>query len=211
MLCNHQLIDRDAPKPQPISTVLAPRNDFLGSGEWLSDIIWDSTKVSSDLFDDEEDQEVGSQKRIMDISGIKVADTFNLSNDGLYEHSREARFRIRQTFGAIEVFHSQPAKTLQIPFVSLPTILHEVADGGSTRPVSARQKQDHGDAPLSPSPLVCQSRCTSSRTTLPPPSVPRRDRSLPIQARDSRLPKISPCLKRVLVFCWNSRRSIHRL
>jgi hypothetical protein len=113
-----QLIDRDAPKARPISNALAPRNDFLGSGEWLSDIIWDSTKVSADLFDDEEDQEVVQQKRIADITGTKPADTFNLSNDGLYEHSREARFRIRQTFGAIEVFHSMPAKTLQMPFVS---------------------------------------------------------------------------------------------
>lgn len=113
-----QLTSSDAPKTNTPSNPLAPRNDFLGSGEWLSDIIWDSTKVSPDLFDEEEDQEIGQQKRIMDIPGTKVADTFNLSNDGLYEHSREARFRIRQTFGAIEVFHSQPAKTLQIPFVS---------------------------------------------------------------------------------------------
>lgn len=112
------LTNRDAPKAQPIINPLAPRNDFLGSGEWLSDIVWDSTKMAPDLFDDEEGQELGQQKRITDITGTKPADTFNLSNDGLYEHSREARFRIRQTFGAIEVFHSQPAKTLQMPFVS---------------------------------------------------------------------------------------------
>jgi hypothetical protein len=43
-------------------------------------------------------------------------DPFNLSNDHLYEHTREARFRIRQTFGNIEVFHSGPAKALQLPF-----------------------------------------------------------------------------------------------
>lgn len=46
-------------------------------------------------------------------------DRFNISNDHLYEHSREARFKIRQTFGAIEVFHSAPAKALQLPYVSL--------------------------------------------------------------------------------------------
>lgn len=45
-------------------------------------------------------------------------DPYNLSNDHLYEHTRETRYRIRQTFGAIEVFHSQPAKDLQMPFVS---------------------------------------------------------------------------------------------
>ena len=74
--------------------------------------------MAPDLFDDEEDHETGQERRITDISGAKPADIYNLSNDGLYEHSREARFRIRQTFGAIEVFHSQPAKTLQMPFVS---------------------------------------------------------------------------------------------
>jgi transcription initiation factor TFIID subunit 1 len=74
------------------------------------------------LFDDEEeDQPVGAQTKVLDTAGARIADTFNLSNDGVYEHSREARLRIRQTFGAIEVFHSQPAKTLQIPFVSLDT------------------------------------------------------------------------------------------
>jgi transcription initiation factor TFIID subunit 1 len=89
----------------------------LGSGEWLNDIIWDATRISPDLFEDEEEQEVTTQKRLTDAPGAKVADIYNVSNDGVYEHSREARFRIRQTFGAIEVFHSQPAKNLQIPFV----------------------------------------------------------------------------------------------
>lgn len=47
-------------------------------------------------------------------------DRFNISNDHLYEHSRESRFKIRQTFGAIEVFHSAPAKALQLPYVGQP-------------------------------------------------------------------------------------------
>lgn len=203
-----RLISRDAPKATPISNALAPRNDFLGSGEWLSDIIWDSTKVAPDLFDDEEDQDSGPQKRITDISGIKIADSFNLSNDGLYEHSREARFRIRQTFGAIEVFHSQPAKTLQIPFVSDCVRCLVEADCHSTRLDSARQKQDHGDVQLSHSLSVYRLRCTSSRTTPRHRSAQRRGRFSPIQARDSRPPRISLCLKRAHVYFWSSRRSI---
>lgn len=205
-----QLTSSDAPKTNPTSNPLAPRNDFLGSGEWLSDIIWDSTKVSPDLFDQEEDQELGQQKRITDISGTKVADTFNLSNDGLYEHSREARFRIRQTFGAIEVFHSQPAKTLQIPFVSYQLQFHGSANCDSTRLDLARQRRDHGAALLSRFLSVFRLRCTSSKTIPPPRSAPRRSRFSPIQARDSRLPRISPCLRKVHVCSSNFRRSTHR-
>lgn len=43
-------------------------------------------------------------------------DMFNLSNDHLYEQERHAKYRIRQTFGSIEVYHAGPAKSLQLPF-----------------------------------------------------------------------------------------------
>jgi hypothetical protein len=47
-----------------------------------------------------------------------VLDPFNLSNDHLYSaaHGGAQQFRIRQTFGNIEVVHAGPAKSLQLPF-----------------------------------------------------------------------------------------------
>lgn len=108
---------RDKPKIQRQQEALEPRNDLLGTGEWLNDIIWDAAKVSQDLFDDADEGEPAFAKRSEEVVDPKV-DPYNVSNDHVYEHSREARFRIRQTFGAIEVFHSLPAKNLQMPFVS---------------------------------------------------------------------------------------------
>jgi hypothetical protein len=114
------LMNRDQPKPKRAEESLEPRNDLLGTSDWMKDIIWDATKVSSELFDDEEDREIPTVTQIDGHADSKTGDLFNVSNDNVYEHSREARFRIRQTFGAIEVFHSQPAKNLQMPFVSSP-------------------------------------------------------------------------------------------
>ena len=64
------------------------------------------------------------------ISGLRATgkpgeklDRFNLSNDHIYEQSKEAKYRIRQTFGAIEVFHSGPARALQLPWVGLETVM----------------------------------------------------------------------------------------
>jgi hypothetical protein len=96
---------------------LAPRNDLLNSGDWVKDVIWDATRISPDLIEDDEEEQVDKSKST--ATRVIKADPYDISNDHLYEHSREARFRIRQTFGAIEVFHSYPAKKLQIPFVSV--------------------------------------------------------------------------------------------
>lgn len=106
----------DQPPDHRSSQPLAPRNDLLDSGDWLKDVIWDATKVSADLIEDEDEEPIDKSK--LPNAPIPKLDPFDISNDHLYEHSREARFRIRQTFGAIEVFHSYPAKKLQIPFVS---------------------------------------------------------------------------------------------
>ena len=93
---------------------------MLNTGDWLQDIIWDATRVSPELVDEPDLGGTRARKDEQNVEDVtvKTADGFNVSNDNLYEHSREARFRIRQTFGAIEVFHSQPAKNLQMPFVS---------------------------------------------------------------------------------------------
>ncbi|OWZ55034.1 transcription initiation factor TFIID subunit 1 [Cryptococcus neoformans c45] len=104
--------------------ILAPRNDHLESGNWIANVIWDATRISPELL--ESDEEDGVQSKATEKSAKKggavvvVKDTkldpFNISNDPLYEHSRESKYRIRQTFGAIEVFHSMPAKILQLPY-----------------------------------------------------------------------------------------------
>ncbi|WWC86076.1 uncharacterized protein L201_000947 [Kwoniella dendrophila CBS 6074] len=99
---------------------LAPRNGILDSGDWLKEVIWDARRVSPDLVESEEEEIIPEKASKRSITVAKPAlaklDPFNMSNDHLYEHSREARYRIRQTFGAIEVFHSLPAKQLQLPF-----------------------------------------------------------------------------------------------
>lgn len=96
---------------------LQPRNDFLDSDDWLEEVIWDTRRASPDLMEDHEDEEQ-KEERAKEVAPATVAklDPFNLSNDHLYEHTRASRFRIRQTFGAIEVFHSHPARVLQMPF-----------------------------------------------------------------------------------------------
>ena len=101
---------------------LEPQNSVLESGDWVRDVIWDSRGISPDLLEDDEvepiaDRHAGEQAKTLPSAQFTL-DPYNLSNDRLYEHARATRFRIRQTFGAIEVFHSQPAKDLQMPFVS---------------------------------------------------------------------------------------------
>jgi transcription initiation factor TFIID subunit 1 len=65
---------------------------------------------------DEDDTQVEVETKRVDKAKAKL-DMFNLSNDHLYEQERHAKYRIRQTFGSIEVYHSGPAKSLQLPFV----------------------------------------------------------------------------------------------
>ena len=100
---------------------LAPRNDLLDSGDWIRDVIWDASRLSPGLIQDDDDVDIKRTAATTvgpAIGGpLSKLDPFNISNDHLYERTR-AQYRIRQTFGAIEVFHSAPAKNLQIPFVS---------------------------------------------------------------------------------------------
>ena len=97
---------------------------MLDTGEWIKDVIWDARRVSPGLLQSDEEMEdstVLTASTVVAPSGpASKLDPYNVSNDHLYERSRESRYRIRQTFGAIEVFHSTPAKALQMPFVSIP-------------------------------------------------------------------------------------------
>jgi transcription initiation factor TFIID subunit 1 len=115
---------RDQPE-QKVNDPLAPRNDILDSGTWLQDVIWDARRVSPSLLEDEDetvqlvtDKVPEASAKLSSSKAIAKLDPYNFSNDHIYEQSKESRHRIRQTFGAIEVFHSGPAKALQLPFVS---------------------------------------------------------------------------------------------
>ena len=110
-------LDRPSSKRQ--SDAFEPLNQALDSGDWMKEIIWDARRVSPDLVESDDEVEEERPKPTL-LQGKAKLDPFNISNDHLYEHSREARFRIRQTFGAIEVFHAYPAKILQMPWVSHP-------------------------------------------------------------------------------------------
>lgn len=105
----------------PSHDPLRLRNDMLETGGWINDVIWDARRASPDLIEEHEEEEetlvpVAKDKDKTVPSVPSKLDPFNLSNDHLYEHNRAMRFKIRQTFGAIEVFHSNPAKVLQMPF-----------------------------------------------------------------------------------------------
>lgn len=96
------------------------RNDMLEDGGWINEVIWDARRASPDLVEEHEEEDVAApvakeKEKAVTVQQSKL-DPFNLSNDHLYEHSRAQRFKIRQTFGAIEVFHSYPAKVLQMPY-----------------------------------------------------------------------------------------------
>lgn len=112
--------------------ILAPRNDHLESGNWIANVIWDATRISPELLESDEEDDVQSKATeksakkggaVVVVKDTKL-DPFNISNDPLYEHSRESKYRIRQTFGAIEVFHSMPAKILQLPYVGVIFYFH---------------------------------------------------------------------------------------
>jgi len=109
-------------EPKRQSDPLASYNELLETGDWIKDVIWDARRVSSGLLADDEEEPRAVRdlgETTTDPAAAKSnLDPYNLSNDHLYEHTRESRFRIRQTFGAIEVFHSHPTKDLQMPFVS---------------------------------------------------------------------------------------------
>lgn len=115
----------DIPLADAPVTTLTPHNTLLESGDWVGQVIWDSTLVTPDLVESDEDEAAEAAetaaKAARSSKPSNKLDPFNLSNDHIYEQSKESRHRIRQTFGAIEVFHSGPARALQLPFVSITT------------------------------------------------------------------------------------------
>ncbi|KAJ7926010.1 TAF1 transcription initiation factor TFIID subunit TAF1 [Mycena leptocephala] len=114
-------------KVPSVNNLTTPANKALESGAWTQSIIWSPRAPFKDFtqleFNHEDDvipeersaETVRPRKRFRTDAGVK--DKFNLSNDHLYEVSKEGgRHRVRQTFGQIAVEHAYPAQKLQLPF-----------------------------------------------------------------------------------------------
>ncbi|KAH7885981.1 TAF1 transcription initiation factor TFIID subunit TAF1 [Phlebopus sp. FC_14] len=114
---------------QEASNLTTPANKSLESGAWTQSIIWcpgapfrDFTQLElneEDLATEERPsttETVRPRKRLR-ADNMQSRDKFNLSNDHLYEVSKEGgRHRVRQTFGQLVVEHAYPAQKLQLPF-----------------------------------------------------------------------------------------------
>ncbi|KAF7337444.1 putative transcription initiation factor TFIID subunit [Mycena sanguinolenta] len=115
-------------KVHTVNNLTTPANKALESGAWTQSIIWgprapfkDFTQLEFNHEDDVIPEErtrrrpFDREKRFRIDAGVR--DKFNLSNDHLYEVSKEGgRHRVRQTFGQIAVEHAYPAQKLQLPF-----------------------------------------------------------------------------------------------
>lgn len=132
-------------KPSVLENNLTtPANKALESGAWTQSIIWSPDAPFRDFtqleFNHEDDivpedktgkptlfyyhvytqyflaEMARPRKRFRTDGGVR--DKFNLSNDQFYEIHKDARHRVRQTFGQLSVEHAYPAQKLQLPFVS---------------------------------------------------------------------------------------------
>ncbi|KAF9229061.1 TAF1 transcription initiation factor TFIID subunit TAF1 [Gyrodon lividus] len=117
------------PPFQETDNLTTPVNKSLESGSWTQSIIWgpgapfrDFTQLElneEDLATDDRPttvEAVRPRKRLR-ADYAQSRDKFNLSNDHLYEVSKEGgRHRVRQTFGQLVVEHAYPAQKLQLPF-----------------------------------------------------------------------------------------------
>ncbi|CAK5280614.1 unnamed protein product [Mycena citricolor] len=118
--------DAEKVKAPNANNLNTPANKVLESGAWTQSIIWDPRSAFKDFtqmeFNHEDDkipeertvETVRVRKRFRNEAAIR--DKFNLSNDHLYEVSKDGRHRVRQTFGQIAVEHAYPAQKLQLPF-----------------------------------------------------------------------------------------------
>ncbi|MBW0462936.1 hypothetical protein O181_002651 [Austropuccinia psidii MF-1] len=136
-----------------LTRLTRPRNPQVDQGDWLQSVIFNAHKRPwkdfTDLYIAEEDAKLFFDTSQHDqeatnhstenlnpplSSGPTVwsrdnkqfgHDLFNLSNDRLYEVSKEHRQRVRQTFGNLEVQHAYPAIKLQIPLYKTRLTKHE--------------------------------------------------------------------------------------
>ncbi|SCV70550.1 BQ2448_3312 [Microbotryum intermedium] len=122
-----------------INDPLAPRNIDFDRGDWTKSIIWDAsrpykdfTRLNLNLNDRqmilevqaptttfpmaESDQPAEATTIGLVIDREPGLDPFNISNDREYVVTKDAKQKIRQTFGSLEVQHAHPAAKLQLPF-----------------------------------------------------------------------------------------------
>ncbi|KIK94115.1 hypothetical protein PAXRUDRAFT_828325 [Paxillus rubicundulus Ve08.2h10] len=117
------------PLVQQTDNLTTPVNKSLESGAWTQSIIWGPGapfREFTQLELNEEDLatedrptvvETVRPRRRLRADNAQARDKFNLSNDHLYEVSKEGgRHRVRQTFGQLVVEHAYPAQKLQLPF-----------------------------------------------------------------------------------------------
>lgn len=128
--------------------VSRPRNADLARGTWFDSIIWNPhapfrsfDRLIMDMNDAEmilESEKTQSEKQVSLLRAdappnlLKSSkftaelDPFNLSNDRMYEMSKEHRHRVRQTLGQLVVRHTWPAIKLQLPFYKTKLAKHEL-------------------------------------------------------------------------------------
>lgn len=107
------------------------RNPEVLAGDWMRSVIFsnnsnyeDFTRLQLSLDDAHgpasipAPQKPPKLKTSIMTNNSSTLDSYNLSNDKLYEVRREQKRTVRQTFGHIEVQHSYPAMKLQFPWVS---------------------------------------------------------------------------------------------
>ncbi|WFD43991.1 hypothetical protein MPSI1_002656 [Malassezia psittaci] len=125
-----------------------PRNMELAKGQYFFEsIIWNPfvrfhpfDRLIMDMNDAEmilENETVQEEKQVSLLRAdappnlLKSSkytgelDPFNLSNDRMYELSKEHRHRVRQTLGQLVVRHTWPAIKLQLPFYKMRLAKHE--------------------------------------------------------------------------------------
>lgn len=133
--------------PHPtLQDISRPRNAELSKGTWFSNIIWNpySTfrpfdRLIMDMNDADmilESEKAQTEKQmsllradappnLLKSKHVGELDPFNLSNDRMYELSKEHRHRVRQTLGQLVVRHAWPAIKLQLPFYKTRLSKHE--------------------------------------------------------------------------------------
>ena len=137
-----------APHLPTANEVDRARNDALANGTWFESIIWNPRsaavpfdRLTMDMNDPEmileNEKTLGEgQKSLLRADAppgllqkaskyAQELDKFNLSNDRMYEVSKEQRHRVRQTLGQLVVRHAWPAVKLQLPFYKTRLSKHE--------------------------------------------------------------------------------------
>ncbi|WFD06705.1 hypothetical protein MVES1_002059 [Malassezia vespertilionis] len=126
------------PKELHIADLSRSRNFELSNGTWFESIIWNPhnkfrpfDRLIMDMNDPDmifENEKASDEKQTSLLRAdappnlLKTSkytgelDMFNISNDRMYEMSKEHRHRVRQTLGQLVVRHTWPAIRLQLPF-----------------------------------------------------------------------------------------------